>query len=204
MDRHERELIDLHEPDQDVGFDEVRHDYSIGGVSVPGVTFLLKSVGFDGFGKEWHLAKGKAVHVACQYLDEGCLDWATVGDEIVPYISAYERFKLDTGFKPIRIEEPLFNSALRYGGTLDREGTWNMSEGRVLIDFKSGAISPWTGLQLAGYDLLLPALKLPRERYALQLKPDGTYNLKQFKDHQDKSLFLGILATYHWRQNHGV
>jgi hypothetical protein len=175
------------------------------GLPVPGVTRLLKHVGYEVYGAgSWHRDRGKAVHLACQFLDEGCLKWETVTDEILPHVVAYERFKKDTGFKPKRIEEPLFHMTLKYGGTLDREGTWDLGPERVLLDFKSGAVSPWTGLQLAGYDLLLPPLKLPRLRCGLALQENGFYNYKPFKDHQDKNLFLSIVAFYWWRVNHNL
>lgn len=192
-------------------FDAEKHQYFIDDFGIPNVTGLLEGTGILKFGvggteleNKQAMNRGRAVHAACEFLDQDDLNWATVQDDIIPYVLAYEKFKKETGFKPLRIEERLFHLSLRYGGTLDREGKWRLGEAHVLLDLKTGVVSPWTALQLAGYDLLLPSLKLPRERYGLQLKPDGNYSLTQFKDRQDKDLFLSIVALHWWKENHNI
>jgi hypothetical protein len=187
----------------DCVFNEETHQGTIGGRIIPSVTGILKAGGFEVYGSsEWHMEKGRAVHLACQYLDEGGLDWSSVSDEILPYLMAYEAFKKDTGFKPTRIEERLFHPTLMFTGQIDREGRLNGNH--IVLDFKSGAITPYCGIQLSGYDLLLPTLRMPRERYGLQLMPTGKYSLKQFKDGQDKQIFLSMLAIFNWRRNNNL
>jgi hypothetical protein len=190
-------------------FNSETHIYRFGGRIIPSVTGILKDAGIIKFGingselqNERAMSRGKAVHAACHYLDDGNLQWNTVDDELIPYIVAYEKFKKDTNFKPNRIEERLFNSTFCFAGTLDREGTWNINNNHTLIDLKTGSVPDWTALQTAGYDLLLPTLSKPRERYALQLKETGDYALVPFRDSQDKNLFLSLVSLYWWKQQH--
>lgn len=186
-------------------FDEQAHVYKWNDQVVPSVTQILKHRGFidDRWFTEESRQRGTSVHVACHYLDEEDLDWETVDPKIIPYIDAYKKFKEDTGFIPIKIEEMLFNKHCFYAGTLDRVGLITIPKQKeVLIDFKTGSVESWVGLQLAGYNLCLKQ-RLPR--YALQLKNDGTYRLRHFDDPSDHDMFQYQASTYHWlgNQKHG-
>jgi hypothetical protein len=188
----------------DCAFDEESHVGTIGGRIVPSVTGILKAGGFEPYGSEWHMAKGRAVHLACQYLDEGGLDWSSISDEILPYLMAYELFKKESGFKPTRIEERLFHPTLMFTGQIDRVGEVPNDKSQWLIDIKSGHPGPYCSLQTAGYNLLLPVLKYPRKRFGLHLKENGSYSLIEYKDSQDQGIFLALLAIHNWKKNHGI
>lgn len=179
-------------------FDEEKHLYLFKGQEVKSVTQILKARGFidDRWFTEESRARGQAVHAACHYLDEEDLDWDTLDPIVVPYVRAYEKFKIEHGFIPHLMEHRVFNPTYMYAGTLDRTG-W-INEREVLLDFKSGAISPWVGLQLAGYGLCLKK-RLPR--IALRLKADETYELREFKDPADYDIFLMQVSTHHWITN---
>ena len=82
------------------------------------------------------------------------------------------------------------------GTAIDRIGAF--SSGDALLELKSGAIEPWVGLQLALQNECLPK-RLPR--FALQLKPDGTYRLHEFKDPNDRNVALAAVALWHWKNN---
>jgi len=192
-----------------LAFDEEKHEYTLAGRVIPSVTQLLKDAGVLQFGvgelaNEAAMMRGKAVHAACHYLDEGDLNWKSVSDEIIGFVFAYEKFKEETGFKPDRIEERLFHPSLMYAGTLDREGTWKLSKNRVLIDLKTGQDQPGYALQLAGYDLLLPTLTLPRERFGVELYADGSFKLIDHNEESDRDIFLSIVSLWWWKQNHGI
>lgn len=182
-------------------FDPITHTFRINGVPVPSVTQALKGVGIidDRWYTEEARERGIAVHSACQYLDEECLDWETVSPEILPYVEAYQKFKDESGFVPAMIEEPVFNQVYFYGGILDRTGLLNGKP--ILLDLKSGDPEPWADLQTAGY---LGCLVLPHHRYTLRLFPEGRYKLSdERKDPNDLRLFLNTVGIAHWKRNKG-
>jgi len=182
-------------------YDETMRLGKLNGSLIPSVTEIVGEFFKPIAG---NFVAGIAVHSATEYLDKGTLNWSTVDDNIMPYVMAYEKFKEETGFKPKRIEERLFHPYMCFHGQLDREGIWKLGMGRVLLDLKKYAPPPQTALQLAGYDLLLPKLKDPRTRFALQLKDDGNYKLHEYKEISDKEVFLSMLTIKNWRVNHNV
>ena len=180
-------------------FNPETHEYFIKNRKAPGVTGVLKEAGFiDG---EWYTEesrqRGTAVHEATQFLDEDDLDWDTLHPKILPYVKAYEKFKLDTGFKPDLVEHRVFSDLYHFGGTLDRTGTFPNGD-ETLLDIKSGAIAFWTALQTAAYDYCLDKR---RQRMAVQLKNDGTYKVKTFKDPNDIKIFLSAAVVVNWKRN---
>jgi hypothetical protein len=182
-------------------FDPTTHTYRWNGTVVPSNTQILKERGFidDKWFTEESRARGQAVHAATHYLDEGDLDWETVDPVALPYVRAYQKFCDDVGFVSELVEVPLYNPTYQYATTLDRTG-WitKPKDKKVLIDFKTGQVSPWVGLQLAGQNLCLKT-RLPR--YALQLNKDETYRLIPFTDRAEHDLFVSQVVTYHWIQN---
>lgn len=180
-------------------FDQETHTYTLGQRIIPGATAILKDAGFtypDG-----NMEMGNAVHLATRYYDEGTLDISTVSDEVYPYLEAWIKFKLDTHFKPTRIEEPNVNAALMIAATLDREGMWDLGKARVLVEIKKYAPPYFTGLQLAIQDLTLPVLTLPRDRVAVELQASGNYKLHWFKDRNEHSLAIALVSLYWYKVN---
>jgi len=169
-----------------------------GGIRWPSVTEVIALAGISKLPtsvSEQVLAKagerGKAVH-----------EWTHVYDltgerppDMNPcrgYVDGWARFRDETGFTPELIEEPLASNALRFVGTLDRAGTMQQGE-RWVFDLKAVAeVAWWTGLQLAGYELLLSN---PHQRAAVQLFPEGRYKLVAFPDREDTHDFLAALRV---------
>ncbi len=185
----------------DFAYDATMRIGTMGGVIIPSVTELVRPIGYQLSG---NFSRGLAIHHACFLLGKGKLDWKSVDDSIMPYVLAFEKFLKQTGFKVRRAEDRLFHPTLGYHGQLDIEGTWNVNEYPQLIDVKSYRPDATTGIQLAGYDMLLPALKLPRERSALELDKKGNWTRHAFDDPNDKAVFLSLLNIRAWRQNHGI
>ena len=123
-------------------------------------------------------------------------------DEYRGYVEAFKRFMSEADCIPDieKCEVPLFSEIWRYGGTPDLPCSLNGKD--ALIDVKSGAESPVTGIQLAAYSQLF----IPRApwRYGLYLKADGKYKLVQYTDRNDIKIFNAALSLYHWRQNEGL
>src|SRR3990167_798812 len=180
-------------------FDAVAHQYFLDGVEIPGVTTILKTAGVAdhayGFGDAQ--LRGLHVHEACELLDLNDLDWRSVYPAWLDYVKAYVRFKDDTGFVPELIEYQTYHPAFRYGGTLDRRGTLNGQS--VLIDLKTGVQEDWWAFQLAGYQLLGGHQFAQDDRYALQLKKDGTYKLHRMDGLADTQVFLAALTLTHYK-----
>lgn len=179
-------------------FDCDTHTYRSDGVVIPSVTDCLSSAGLSDFSGiapdvlERKRVLGQHVHSACEYLDQNDLIWESVRPECVPYISAYKKFKFDTGFQPQLVERrgvAIINGS-KVGFTLDRFGAWRGLP--FIVDLKCGAQEgiSWR-VQLAGYELCLPfcdreGVSLPAPmacgRAAVMLKPDGTYKVFRY-DH---------------------
>ena len=117
-----------------VRFDADEHQYSGGGRVYPSVTQILDAAGFG----EWKRAidpdvlerarqRGTAVHAACEYINEGDLDWDSLDPEIRPYVEAYAEWKEQTAFRIDFVEPRMIHRKLGFAGTADIIGTINGS-----------------------------------------------------------------------------
>ena len=202
--------------DIDFTFDPERHLYVVEGRPVPSVTQVLHAAGL---GADYSMVPpgvlerkrviGEYVHRATQYLDEGCLDLETVDPEVHPYLSAYERFLAESGFRPQLIEHRLVSrvAGILCGGTVDRVGLMNGKP--WLIDLKCvDRLYPGFALQTAGYELLLPKPVVPPFRYTravLQLRRNGSPRLSSpYDDPSDLDVFRAALITTVWKVQHGM
>lgn len=178
-------------------FDPSSHKYFIDEVEVPSVTQVLVESGMidTAFYDEEGKKRGSAVHQACHYLDEDDLDLETLSPELRPYVDAYVSFKDETGFVPTLIEHQVYDRIYGFAGTLDRTGT--MKGKNVLLDIKTGSVAPFAAIQTAAYQVTLGG---HNHRFALQLKPDGTFKLLEFDDINDESVFLSALAVVKWKR----
>jgi len=183
-------------------FDQATHSYERDGVRLPSVTQVLKSVGIIDPDKYAPGAamRGTVVHLACQFLDEDDLLESAVPEEIGGYLDAYRKFLAETGWTWTGIEVRMYHETLGYAGQIDR-----ISQAAI-VDLKSGAEEDWHALQLAGY-LGMFQRPMSMERYALHLRADGTYGLKQYprKDFpRDWAVFQSALNIHNWRgKNNG-
>ena len=178
-------------------FREEDHSYWHGEKELMGVTASLTACGFyqEEYFTEESRQRGKAVHLATQFLDEGRLDSNTLDPAIVGYVEAYRAFKFERQFQPDSIEKVVWNLMLGLAGTYDRIGMLKLE--RWLIDIKTGVVDDVAGLQLAGYNMCLPT---PLKRMAVQLKPDGSYVLHPFTDPMHRKIFTSSLAVAQWKK----
>lgn len=211
MDTGQALVIDA--PSRDVcTFDEEKHEYRINGVYVPGVSKLLDIGGYvnkEVFKKYPNASiRGKAIHLACELLDVNELDWASITDEGLPYVMAYEKFLRESGFVCEKdwTERRLFDTYRRFGGTIDRRGRFPGSPRRAIVDLKTGAVSKkgWVALQTAGYEILMPEEDGPFDRFALRLDDDGNYKLIPFTKPTDRRMFLGLIEHYWEKVEQGI
>jgi len=144
--------------------------------------------------------RGTYVHKAAELLDRNNLDESSLDPVIAPYIDAYRAFLRDARPEWDYIEHRVEDRTMGYVGRLDRAGTAGRL-GRFVLDIKSGAVFPVTGLQLAAYRRCLPK-PTAWKRYALQLSDDGTYRIHEFTDRTDERVFLAALAVAQWKDTH--
>lgn len=187
-----------------ITFDKESHRYFKDGKPVLSVTQYLKLAGFVDC--EWFTdegrARGSAVHAAMNYLVQNDLDESSIHPVIMPYIEAGKKFIAETGFKPEKVEQIVYDEIYGYIGTYDAKGTWDLSPGKIRIDYKTGSLAPYVGLQLAAYDA---ADDESCRKFAVELKGDGTYRLsKEYNDRNDIKVFRALVSTVNWRIKNGL
>ena len=164
---------------------EPSHIYRLDGKIKPSVTQVLRENGLVKVWKndQWYAERGKNVHKAISLICSGKLDYNTIGDVERPYIDAFLAFQRDEDYIPAYWEHKIYSPLYDIAGQFDSFGySWKRGV-MVKIDWKTSADIPkWVALQLAAYYELS---QLSGERWAVQLKPDGTYKITTFRDYQD-------------------
>jgi hypothetical protein len=189
-----------------IQFDAGQNCYRVGGQPYPRVTTVLRSAGLMDYSRapEQKLAdaqwRGSAVHLACQYLDEGTLDWSSIEREHLPYVRAWQRFRDESGFVVEAAEKCVFSRS-GYAGRLDRLG--RLRDGSLaVLDLKTGSVMPATRLQLAAYVMCLER-SYAYSRHAVRLTPEGRFSVTTYPRRElaaDFAVFLHALALYNWRK----
>lgn len=181
-------------------FDEATHTYRLDGVVLPSVTTIMKPLYDFSFVNELTLEiaskRGVEVHKACEMYDLDDLDESSLeGWQWINYFKAWKRFRAESGYVPHLTEMRVHHPLLKFAGTLDSKG--EMAGAEVIIDRKTTAsLSPAIGVQLAAYEEALRQedKKLPKmKRYAVQLRPDGTYRLQPYEKSTDWSTFVALM-----------
>ena len=197
----------------DFTFDQENHEYRVNGEVVPNVTRLLQEFALCDLSRvpkdrlEYKRVLGTAVHVACDYLDNGILDEESLHDEIIPYVKAYKKFREITGFEPSHTELRMYSKKWRFAGTLDKQGLFEYGGREIesIIDLKCvWEMYPSTGPQTEGYKILFEENHKTKikGRFGLQLKPSGNYEVIPFGDKTDNTTFLSCLHLHYWRKKH--
>jgi hypothetical protein len=182
-------------------FNPEKHQYFLNGTPLPSVTTILSDMSF--IDKTWFTdygrTRGKFVHLACELDDRNELDEETLDPVLVPYLKAWRSFKHDSKITIEAIEKPVASAIYNFAGTLDRLGTMNSQP--CLLDIKSGAVSAWTSIQLAAYEI---AENRRLKRFAVQLLETGKYKLHTYDNTQDRPIFLAALSCWQWKKNAGI
>jgi len=189
-------------------FDPVEHVYTVGTQRVPSVTQTLAPLVDYSQVPPAVLKRaqelGTAVHLMTELYDRDDLDTDNLSQELLPYLTAWMRFRAETGFVPELIEQRFHHPALRFAGTLDRTGI--IGGRRAVLDIKKMLrLEPVVGVQLAAYkELCIKNGVHVEDRYGLGLRADGTYRLVPFKDTQDWPVFLSLLTLRNFKEKHGL
>jgi hypothetical protein len=186
-----------------IKFDPASHTYTVDGVRYPSVTQIISDMGLYGdtsYFTEYCRERGLFVHKIIQYHLSGELDEATIDPALRGYFEAWLKFQREASYVSDACEKVMASDSYRFAGTVDHVGHLNGHP--CLIDTKTGAMSPATALQLAGYEVLVkqPGIK----RFGLQLTAEGNYKLREFNDRQDRNIFLAALACHFWKSNNRI
>lgn len=189
-------------------FNTERHEYRVDGAIVPSVTRIISPLyNFDMVGEELlRLAaeRGSAVHKATELFDRDDLDEESLDPQLVPYLEAWKRFRAETGFVPELIERQVYDSIHGYAGTLDRVAL--LGRTRAVVDIKTGSsLHPAVGVQLAAYQAALGKEGIQAlGRYAVQLRPNGTYRLEQYTSPHDLPTFFALMTIARFKERNHV
>lgn len=164
----------------------------------PRVTAVLKGAGL--VDTAWFTTemaeRGTAVHLACQYLDEGDLDEASLDPDVLCRVKSYKKFKKEMDPRIHAIEQRVEHKELRYRGTLDR--IVEMGGYAGILDIKGPGRAPWQGVQCEAYRR---CVDWTPKRWTLHLADDG-YNLVEHTAKDDWAVFHAALVLWNWRANH--
>lgn len=193
----------------ELDFDEETHTYRYKGVVVSGVTSCISHIPDElRFSShfQWKTELGTRVHHICEKINLG-LPYTLDGDT-APYIAAYLDWKQNGGFKILHAEKRLFSRRHMFAGTADIIGIDPYGK-RCIADIKTvTTLSPTVGLQLAAYKLAWNEFakkgKEVETRWAIQLCPDGTYNLQKYTDPFDERVFICKKVAYEWDKRNGM
>ena len=105
-----------------ITFDAETHTYHAGDEEIPGVSAILRDTGrqssFAGM-NPFYAQKGTYVHRAIELDCDGKLDETTVDEEVLPYLTAWRKFRADTDFEVAATEQIVFHPVHRYCGRFD-------------------------------------------------------------------------------------
>lgn len=197
-------------------FDDPTHTYQWNGMRVPGITSLMEPIhSYDGV-PDWILERkselGKSVHLATQLHDtlgddgEPVLHEPSLDAAIVPYLEAWKLFRKERGGAIRVVETPLYHPGYGYAGTADRQMAVETEHDVVEIKTTYKLFNA-VGVQLAAQKALFiannPAMKPSGKRFAVQLKKDGRYTLREYKEPSDWPTFISLLTTANWVARYG-
>lgn len=184
-------------------FQSEGHTYRLDGREVPSVTQVLEPFSSLEYVDRELLRRaaefGNHVHEACHLFNIDTLDRRTLDPVLAPYVSAWEQFLDDTGAVVLQSEHRVASRKFKYAGTVDTTVFWGKS--KRLIDIKSIASLPRTvGPQTAAYAEAYyeDTGERIRDRYCVQLKPDGAYSVQKLSDPNDWNIFQSALNLYRW------
>lgn len=212
----------------DLIYDPARHSYHHDGKLWPSVTQVLRGLNLDGMNgvPEANLRegaiRGKAVHQACRFIDEGRrFAWPNAEAERMygGYVETYRQFKADFDYQPTVTEEKVHDHTYCYAGTLDMRGTvlreclphpvqrlllmYNVERIPIVGDRKTGVPQRSTALQLAAYARCV-GVKL---RMEVNLNEDGSYARERdvtfYTSPLDEKIFLSALLVWNWKNGGG-
>ena len=176
----------------EVEFDEERHEYKVGGRTLPSVTTLMQPLSSAYYGdvdeKTLNRAaeRGTAIHNAIEnYVKYGIED---ISREYEGYFRAFKLWLEENSPVILGTECRIYHKVYRYAGTCDMPCI--IKGLKILVDFKSSStiIPVLTGVQLEGYDRAYESHGFSFDKKAIvHLKPDGKYKMELYDKNDNES-----------------
>ncbi|MDD5086069.1 MAG: hypothetical protein PHE61_08600 [Candidatus Omnitrophica bacterium] len=189
-------------------YDAVNHIYRLRGDIIPSNTGILSAEGlFDYIGvpeasMEAARLFGSAVHKACELWDKSTLDESILSKPLVPYLDAWKKFVRE--MQPVVntewIERPICSYQHRFGTIPDR--VWTINNKLTVLEIKStSTMQKAVGIQLAGQAIAIKENLGPvKQRWAVQLKDNGTYQIYTYESRADETIFISCLNVWRWKR----
>lgn len=188
-------------------FDEETHTYTLAGRTVPSVTQILS------FGEDlsripaWTAERGKAVHLAAQFDDEGDLDEESLDPIVRPYLDAYRRWRVKCAPRFLGIELMVWgeHDGLQFCGTIDRVAL--IEDRLAVLDLKTGSPRPEHAAQVAAYAVAYTQQhdgQCPEHQGCIYLGRDGSYDVRTYDDGAGWEYFVDKLRAYYAATREGV
>lgn len=153
------------------------------------------------FGNGAAAERGTAVHMACQFYDDGNLDESTVAENVWPYLEQYKLALEQYKIKVLANELMRYHPVYLYAGTLDKIAMVGPSKG--IIDIKTGAECLDHKWQTAAYkDMVKHEHAEDLKRWILYLKTDG-FKLVEHTGRRDFQEFLALYTAHNIKVNSG-
>lgn len=199
-------------------FDQEKHLYRLlDGRIIPGHTRVLDLGGLVPYKAiesdilERKSAIGRETHAATVIHDAG--KKPRIDPRIEGYVSAWIRFRKETGFAPFLREyrDVYVIDGLAFGMQIDAMGRFPGDNIDTMVELKTCVtILPHHGVQLAAqaagvkHDSIISPLArfLSRQRIVVQLKPNGRYKRHDFEKRSDFEAFTRALGTTYWKMQH--
>lgn len=203
----------------EVALDETegRHDYTLKGVPIPGLTGMLARAGLYDYSQipapvlDAASRFGLQVHEYTHWYDEDDFDFADL-DSFPAYrncLIGWQQFRGDSGFIPYSIEQPMAVSihGMTYGMKPDRFG--HIRDKLTVVEIKTTAnIEPHFHVQTAAQAIAVQHVDPLPARIVVQLLKEPMRSGRCYRREEghmmDHGAFLNVLAVEYWKRNHGV
>ena len=183
----------------DNSFDPDTHTYRISGRIVSSVTQILMATLGEKIwhASDWYLERGQAVHACAALIARN--KTFEFDQRIAGQVAACRLFFKENDIKVLEVEQPIYSTTYRFGGTMDMHGLTKKRD--TIIDWKS-ALSEVAEIQVGGY-----AIERPKAKWGLivALQENGRYKAgKMFRVERRKQEFLALRSVCDIRQRLGL
>jgi len=179
-----------------IEFNPEKHIYLVDGIRYPSVTEIIaESDGYgtaaDFFTREAAI-RGNFIHriVELDILDR--IDTDSIDQALMPYYTAWKKFRQENMLTVESVEKPMASPVFMFAGTPDIVGTLNGE--KTILDIKSGAPSPATGMQIAGYKVFWASRGFCTARSPYTYRRMGNINLSPIGNQRKRIRMLFSLS----------
>lgn len=201
---------------KDLVFEPEAHIYTYKGVEVPSVTQILHHCRLTpdwSYTDPWYGERGRMIHLAIQYYEEGVLDWTSLDERIEPFLRGYLLWKHHYRPVQLQVEKQIYNHEWNYAGTEDiyclvdpfnhRQPGHSpcvvaLDRRPTIVDVKAGVAHRSHGYQTAGY---AQTINPGAHRMCVYVNEKGGYKVEHYTQFEDFRIFLAATTVYHWRDH---